>query len=95
LGSLPLNPFDRGSEAIVFRGGPALFRSDLSLDHIALLRQHCEHGSIDVVAVGGDLGSDYGQERFALRNVLTLVHLDLFDDALLWHENFSRAEGRR
>ena len=79
----------------MFRGRPALFRSDLSLDHIALLRQHCEHGGIDVVAVGADLRSDYGQERVALRNLLTLLHMDLFDETLLWHENFSRAEGRR
>jgi hypothetical protein len=78
-----------------FRGGPALLRSDLSLDHIALLRQHCKHGGIDVVAIGGDLGSDYRQERVALRNLLTLLHLQLFDETLLWHENFGGAEGRR
>ena len=52
--NFPLNALDRGSEAIAFRGGPALFGSDLALDDIALLRQHCEHGAIDVVAVRGD-----------------------------------------
>ncbi len=78
----------------MFRGGPALFGSDLSLYHLALLRQHCKHGAVDIIAVGGDLGSDYGQERLTLGNLLTLLHLYLFDETLLWHEHLGRAGGR-
>nr|WP_245309564.1 hypothetical protein [Bradyrhizobium retamae] len=95
MGNLPLDPFGRGSEALVFRGRPALFRSDLSLDHLALPRQRCENGGIDVIAVGADLGSDYGQERVALGNLLTLLDVELFDETLVWNENFGRSEGRR
>jgi len=36
--------------AILLRGGSALFRSDLSLDHISLLHQNFEYGGIHVVA---------------------------------------------
>src|ERR1700722_2339227 len=94
LGDLSLDSLDRGSQAVLFGGGSALFRRDLSLDHIALLRQHCKHGAVDIIAVGGDLRSDYGQERLTLGNLLTLLHLYLFDETLLRYENLGRAGGR-
>src|SRR4051812_8138863 len=87
--------FDESIETLAFGFGAALFCGDLPVDEVALERKDVEDGLVDVLTIRRDLIRGNGKERLSFLDPLPVLHVELFDEPLLWNEDFGRADRGR